>query len=85
MSMLMAAVNDPSSATPSRLTVENPDSENVTVYVPARKSTMRYWPLPSVVAVLTFSISAGLAASTVTPEQPPGARQRRDLLRRMCA
>src|SRR5437868_10551833 len=28
---------------------------------------MRYWPEPSVVAVLTFSISAGLDASTVTP------------------
>ena len=28
---------------------------------------MRYRPLPSVVAVRTFSISAGLAASTVTP------------------
>ena len=28
---------------------------------------MRYWPLPSVVAVRTFSMSAGLDASTVTP------------------
>ncbi len=28
---------------------------------------MRYWPLPSVTAVRTFSISVGLAASTVTP------------------
>src|SRR6476620_1261161 len=28
---------------------------------------MRYWPSPSVTAVRTFSISAGLAASTVTP------------------
>ena len=28
---------------------------------------MRYWPLPSVTAERTFSISAGLAASTVTP------------------
>src|SRR5688572_7352400 len=28
---------------------------------------MRYWPVPSVTAVRTFSISAGLAASTVTP------------------
>src|SRR5262245_42865008 len=28
---------------------------------------MRNWPEPSVVAVLTFSIRAGLAASTVTP------------------
>ena len=28
---------------------------------------MRYWPEPSVTAVRTFSMSAGLAASTVTP------------------
>src|ERR1041384_2436833 len=28
---------------------------------------MRYWPLPSVTAVRTFSISAGLVTSTVTP------------------
>src|SRR5688572_8786936 len=28
---------------------------------------MRYWPVPSVTAVRTFSTSAGLAASTVTP------------------
>ena len=26
-----------------------------------------YWPLPSVTTLRTFSISAGLAASTVTP------------------
>ena len=28
---------------------------------------MRYWPVPSVTAERTFSISAGLVASTVTP------------------
>ena len=28
---------------------------------------MRYWPLLSVTTTRTFSISAGLAASTVTP------------------
>ena len=28
---------------------------------------MRYWPLPSVTTVRTFSIRAGLLASTVTP------------------
>src|SRR5687768_1099010 len=28
---------------------------------------MRYWPEPSVMAVRTFSMSTGLAASTVTP------------------
>ena len=32
---------------------------------------MRYWPLPSVTAVRTFSMSAGLAASTVTPGSTP--------------
>ena len=66
-SALIVAVKVPSRATPSRLTVVNPGKVNVTVYSPARRSTMRYWPLPSVVADRTFSISAGLAASTVTP------------------
>src|SRR5918995_6157780 len=28
---------------------------------------IRYWPAPSVTAVRTFSISTGLAASTMTP------------------
>jgi hypothetical protein len=28
---------------------------------------MRYWPVPSVALIRTFSISTGLAASTVTP------------------
>src|SRR5262245_2207886 len=32
---------------------------------------MRYWPVSSVVADLTFSISAGLEASTVTPGSTP--------------
>ena len=32
---------------------------------------MRYWPLPSVTAVRTCSISAGLRASTVTPGRMP--------------
>jgi len=52
---------------PSRLTVLNPDKENVTEYVPGRRSTMLYRPAPAVIAVRVFSISAGLAASTVTP------------------
>jgi len=41
-STLIVAVKDPSRATPSRFTVENPDSEYVTVYDPARRSTIRY-------------------------------------------
>ena len=52
---------------PSRLTVLNPGSVNVSEYVPGLRSTMRYWPVPSVTTERTFSISAGLAASTVTP------------------
>jgi hypothetical protein len=40
---------------------------NVTLYVPGRRSMIRYWPAPSVTAVRTFSINAGLDASTVTP------------------
>ena len=32
---------------------------------------MRYWPVSSVTAVRTFSISAGLEASTVTPGSTP--------------
>ena len=28
---------------------------------------MRYWPVPSVTTVRTFSVSDGLEASTVTP------------------
>src|SRR5688572_28495464 len=35
--------------------------------MPGRRSMMRYCPLPSVIAVRTFSMSAGLEASTVTP------------------
>ena len=60
-------MNDPVSSTPSRLTLLKPVSVNVTAYTPARRSTMRYWPLPSVTAERVFSIRAGLDASTVTP------------------
>src|SRR5678816_2605546 len=64
---LTCAVNVPSNSIPVRSTVLNPGSVNLTVKVPGRRSTMRYCPLPSVSAVRTFSISAGLDASTVTP------------------
>src|SRR6267143_1642457 len=66
-STFTAAVNDVVSSMPSRLTVAKPGSVNVTEYVPGRSSTMRYAPAPSVTTVRTFSIRAGLAASTVTP------------------
>src|SRR5690242_4239768 len=55
----------------SRRTVLKPVSENDKVYVPARRSTMRYWPVASVTALRVFSISAGLDASTVTPGSTP--------------
>src|SRR5262245_29695672 len=35
--------------------------------MPGRRSTILYWPWPSVVADRVFSISASLATSTVTP------------------
>src|SRR5262245_40850918 len=67
ISVLTVTVPDPLSSMPVRATVLNPGSVNVSVYVPGRRSTMRYWPVPSVTTERTFSISAGLAASTVTP------------------
>src|SRR5215471_5149163 len=63
----IAAVNDPVSSIPSRLYGENPGSVTVTVYAPGLRSMMRYWPVPSVTAERTRSISAGLVASTVAP------------------
>src|SRR5262245_8074201 len=66
-SAFTVAANPALIAIPSRRTVVNPASANVTVYVPGRRSTMLYRPSPSVMAVRTFSMSAGLAASTVTP------------------
>ena len=66
-SAFTVAVKSPDSSIPSRLTVLKPVSVNVTVYDPGRRSMMRYWPAPSVTTVRTFSMSAGLAASTVTP------------------
>src|SRR6478735_5674841 len=66
-SAFTVAVNDPASSMPSRLSALNPGSANVTLYVPGRRSTTLYWPLPSVTTDRTLSINAGLAASTVTP------------------
>jgi hypothetical protein len=66
-STLMFAVNDAVSSTPSRRTVLKPCSANVTVYDPGTRLMILYWPAASVTAVRTFSISDGLAASTVTP------------------
>src|SRR5262245_17598813 len=52
---------------PSRLSVVKPARLKVTTYVPGRTSTILYCPSPSVTTVRTFSIRAGLAASTITP------------------
>src|SRR5262252_1946612 len=35
--------------------------------MPGFRSTMRYWPVPSVTTVRDFSMSTGLDASTLTP------------------
>src|SRR5439155_14553220 len=64
---LIGAVNPAEISTPSRLTLVKPLNVNVTAYVPGRKSTILYTPPASLTTVRTFSISAGLAASTVTP------------------
>ena len=66
-SALTVATNAPDSSIPSRLYVLNPFSVNATVYMPDLRFMIRYCPIPSVTTVRTFSMSAGLAASTVTP------------------
>jgi hypothetical protein len=71
MSIAIVSVCVPDSVMSSRRTVLKPGSENDSVYTPARRSVIRYWPESSVTAVRTFSMSAGLAASTVTPGSTP--------------
>ena len=51
ISALTVAVNDVGSSTPFRSNVENPGNMNVTLYVPGRRSTIRYTPWLSVTAV----------------------------------
>src|SRR5678815_4349054 len=63
----IVAVRVPDNWMPSRLTVLNPCRLTVTEYVPGGRETMRYCPVPSVTTDRTFSVSAGLAASTETP------------------
>ena len=46
---------------------------------------MRYWPEPSVTTVRTFSMSAGLEASTVTPGSTPPEASRTVPVRVPCA
>src|SRR5580765_7870831 len=64
---LMGMTPDPVTSMPSRLTVVKPGSVTVIAYVPGGNSVSRYCPVPSVVAVRTFWIRAGLVTSTVTP------------------
>jgi hypothetical protein len=66
-SALTVAVSEPVNSIPSRWTVLKPGSVNRTVYWPGRRFSIRYRPEPSVTAERTFSIKAGLDASTVTP------------------
>ena len=47
------------------------DSLSTALRSPIGKSMIRYTPWPSVLAVRTFSMSAGLVASTVTPGNTP--------------
>ena len=49
ISALIVAVKSVGSSTLWRLTVWNPASVNVTMYTPGRRSTILYWPAPSVV------------------------------------
>ena len=60
-------VIDPVNSIPSRLNVLNPVNDAVSAYVPGRRSTIRYWPVLSVITERTFSMRVGLDASTVTP------------------
>ena len=71
MSALIVAVKLAGNSTLSRTTVWKPVRVKVTLYVPWRRSTIVYRPLASVTADFDFSISAGLAASMVTPGSTP--------------
>src|SRR5688500_5565601 len=66
-SALDGTTPEPDTVTSSRGTLLNPASENFTAYAAGGRVTMRYWPVSSVTTVRTFSVNAGLAASTVTP------------------
>src|SRR5262245_56613656 len=67
ISALMEVVKLAGRSTFSRLIDAKPVKLNVTTYWPGRKSTILYWPLPSVVTDRVFSIRTSLDASTVTP------------------
>src|SRR4029078_3505103 len=67
MSAVMLTVAEPDTSTPSRTTVLNPVSTNFTVYMPGRRFSMRYCPVPSLTAARNFLIRAVLDAAPVTP------------------
>ncbi len=85
MSALIGAVKLATSSIPVRVTTEKPGMVKVTEYTPGRRSTMRYWPALSVIAVLTPSISTGLLASTVTPGSTPPEASLTTPARALCA
>src|SRR5437867_9675833 len=67
ISPFTVAVKPVVSTIPSRLTVMNPASVNVTTKVPGLSETILYSPSESVTTVRTPSMRTGLDASTVTP------------------
>src|SRR4029453_16536606 len=71
MSTGIVSVVVPLSSIPSRLTMVKPVSLNVREYAPGLRPVIRYCPAPSVTAERTFSMRAGLDASTVTPGSTP--------------
>ena len=71
MSIGIVSVVVPLSSMPSRLTTLKPVSLNVSEYVPGLRLVIRYCPESSVTPTRTFSMRAGLEASTVTPGSTP--------------
>ncbi len=67
ISVFTVAMKSAGKSMRSRTTVLNPASVKVTEYTPGRSASSRYRPWPSLTVVLDCSISAGLAAVTVTP------------------
>ena len=70
-SALTVAVKSDGKTMPSRIKLENPGKVKLTRYVPGRRAAIAYRPSTSVTAVRVFSMSAGLATSTVTPGSTP--------------
>ena len=85
-SALTVATIEPLRLIPSRTSDRKPGRVNVTEYSPGRRLVMVNRPPPSVTAVRTCSISAGLRASTVTPgSTPPVSSVTRPVRPTLCA